>query len=253
MAGVVRFRDGGVEAEIVGATPGAFAGAADRATGVADLPDTTAAAISVAFPEGWVRDYLDQLAKVLGGGQSVDDALAQAEAETGLELPEDAETLLGHGLSAALDASVDFQTLLTSPDPTQVPAGVRVEGDPARITAVVEKLKASLGPEADLLVVKGGDGAVGVGLDEAYVDRLLENGTLGETDAFRGAVPDADVANSVLFVNFDAGDGWAERLTDQLSGGDPGARANVAPLDALGVSGWAEDGVVHGLVRLTTD
>lgn len=67
-------------------------------------------------------------------------------------------------------------------------------------------------------------------------------------------MPEADRAGSVLFVSFDAGDGWAEQVADLVSDGDPEVRRNVAPLDALGVSGWVgDDEVQHGLVRLTTD
>ena len=55
-------------------------------------------------------------------------------------------------------------------------------------------------------------------------------------------------------MNFDAGNGWAEQLADLLSDGDPEAKQNIAPLDALGISGWVDgDDVQHGLLRLTTD
>ena len=66
-------------------------------------------------------------------------------------------------------------------------------------------------------------------------------------------VPEADRATGSLYVNFDAGDGWAEQLADALSDGDAEARSNIAPLDALGVSGWSDGDVEHGLLRLTTD
>jgi hypothetical protein len=44
------------------------------------------------------------------------------------------------------------------------------------------------------------------------------------------------------------------RLGDLLSDHDPEVRADLAPLDALGMSSWQDkDGVQHGLVRLTTN
>jgi hypothetical protein len=67
-------------------------------------------------------------------------------------------------------------------------------------------------------------------------------------------VPHAGRASAVLFVNFDAGDGWADKLADLLSDGDPTAKANVAPLDAFGASSWVDGSKIqHSLLRLTTD
>ena len=57
------------------------------------------------------------------------------------------------------------------------------------------------------------------------------------------------MATSALFVGFDAGDGWVARL----AGDDAEARANLEPLDALGISAWRDGDVQHGLLRLTTD
>ena len=51
---------------------------------------------------------------------------AEGERATGLELPEDIETLLGDGISVSVDASADLQALTESPDPSQVPAGIRI-------------------------------------------------------------------------------------------------------------------------------
>jgi hypothetical protein len=62
-------------------------------------------------------------------------------------------------------------------------------------------------------------------------------------------VPDSDRATGALFVNFDAGGGWLEELAE----GDSEAAANLAPLDALGVSSWRDGEVQHGLLRVTTD
>lgn len=252
MAGVLRFRDGGVEAELVGqGLPGALDGFAGVGPGpVAELPDSTAVALSVGLPDGWLQRYLDTMNET-AGQDAVDQLLAEAEAATGLELPQDAETLLGDGLALTVDSSLDAGAMA---DPAALPVGLRIEGDPQRIMPVLDKLRASLGPAGDMLEVQEGDGALALGLDPAYLDRLLAGGDLGQSDAFTRAVPQADKASGVVFVDFDAGDGWAQRLAETLSGGDPEARANVAPLDALGISGWVDDGdVAHGLFRLTTD
>jgi hypothetical protein len=253
-AGVVRFHDGGVEAEFVGGglpkslAPKTGAAGADTAT----LPATTGAALSLAFRRGAVEDSMQSMADMLG--TSVADLKAEAEAQTGLELPEDAQTLLGDGVSLSVDSSADLKPLMSGSDPSSLPFGLRIKGDPAAITAVVDKLKSAVGPEADSLVTKSGDGVVALGLNQDYVDKLSAGGKLGDERSFQSVVPEADKASAVFYVNFDAGNGWAGRLAGQLSDGDPSVTENVAPLDALGFSAWADsDGVQHALLRLTTD
>jgi hypothetical protein len=255
MAGVVRFSHGALEAEFVGqGLPGSLASAGDGSgPGITKLPTTTAAAVSVTFRRGWLERYLHSLSRLLGDGVSVHDLLAQGEAATGLRLPQDAETLLGNGVTVSLDGA-DLPALTRSPDPRAVPAAVRIDGDPTRITAIIDKLRPLAGPAADSVVVRTGPGVVGLGLDEGYVNLVVKDGGLGDSPVFRAVVPDAARASTVLYVNLDAGHGWAEQLGDLISNGDPKVKANLAPLAALGVSSWADnDQVQHGLARLTTN
>jgi hypothetical protein len=253
-AGVLRFSDGAVEAEFSakGLPKGAGGSAAQGGPDVSTLPGTTAAVLSVALRDGWLDSFTEGLRSSLGS--DYDQMLAQGEQATGLQLPEDIETLLGDGVSLSVDAGTDLKALTESPDPSKVPAGLRIQGDPAKITPIIDKLKAAAGPSGDLVKVASGDGVVAVGLDQAYVSQLLAKGNLGGVSAFDDVVPEPDRANAVVFVNFDAGSGWAEQLADLVSDGDPEAKQNVAPLDALGISGWMDgDDVQHGLVRLSTD
>jgi Protein of unknown function (DUF3352) len=253
-AGVVRFADGAVEAEFSAqGLPESVAGAG-AGSDLATLPGSTAAAFAVAFRDGWVQDYLDQLQGALGDGESSGDILTQAEQATGLQLPEDLETLLGDGVTVSVDAGVDLRALSESPDPTDVPLGMRIHGDPAAIVPIIDKLKKAAGPEADVVNVASADGVVTVALDPAYGRRLLQDGDLGSSASLAEVVPEADRASGAFFLDFDAGDGWSERLADLLSDGDADVRADVAPLDALGLSSWTDDDdVQHGLLRLTTD
>ena len=109
--------------------------------------------------------------------------LAEAEAETGLTLPEDLQTLLGDGLSVAVDSSVDLGAMASGSgdvDPADLPVGVRIVGDPDEITGVLDKVEAALGPVLGPIVVEEGDGVVAFGLDADYVATLAEDGSLGE-------------------------------------------------------------------------
>jgi hypothetical protein len=268
-AAVVRFHDGAVEVELadkgldglgglgslaaVGGTADAPAAGGLNGPDVRTLPATTAAMLSMSLPHGWLDPYVAQLKGMLGA-RAFDRMVSRAERRTGLHLPEDVGTLLGDGVSISVDSSADLPQLAGSPDPAAVPAGIRIKGDPAMITAVLDRLKAAAGPGADVVrVADNGTDLVSVGCDPDYVHRLLEKGHLGSTRAFQDAVPDADKAGSVLFVDFDAGHGWSGRLADLVSHRDRDVRANIAPLEALGISGWADGaGVEHTRLRLTT-
>jgi hypothetical protein len=248
-AGVVRFKGGAVEAELSSKGLGS-AVAATTGTGpdVRTLPGTTAAALSVSLRSGW----LDSLG--LNDDKGFADLMRQGEAATGLQLPGDVETLLGSGFDVSIDSSADFATLTSSPDPTKLPFGIRIKGDPTKIKAVIAKLQAAAGPSGDVLTVASSGDLVAVGTDPAYVKSLLAKGDLGDSTAFTRVVPDAGRSSGTLFVDFDAGNGWAERLADALSDGDKQVVDNIKPLDAFGTSGWQDsDGVQHALIRLTTD
>lgn len=256
LAGVVRFRDGAVEAEMAaGGLPSGFAGAGDAVVGISDLPASTGAAFGFAVPEGWLQEYLEMMGEI--GGIPLEQMLAEGEAATGLELPEDIETLLGESVSLAVDSELDAEAVIASADPSTVPAGVRVVGDPAEILPVVDKIKAAVGPDADMLHVMEGDGAVAFGVNRDYVATLAGDGGLGDIASFRDVVPEAERATGVLYVDFAAGDMWVQRLVEEFSramGGqaEPEVEENMAALGALGVSSWVDEDVQRGLFRLTT-
>lgn len=257
-AAVIRFEDGAVEAEFAGKGMPAGVTSLSRSGGtpITDLPASTGIALGAGLSEGWLQDLLASIPEEKG--MSVEDMLREAEAASGLELPQDAETLLGDGFALAVDADVDLEQLMRAPDPTKIPVGIRVDGDPGKILPIVEKIKAKVGPPARMLVVESGDGVVAFGTNPAYTSTLLDDGSLGDDESFRNVVPEAGSANLVFYVNFDAGDGWAESLARSLADssgeGKSTATENVAPLDALGASGWVDsDDVQRGLFRLTTD
>ena len=77
---------------------------------------------------------------------------------------------------------------------------------------------------------------------------LLEDGGLGDTDAFQNVVREAEQASAIFYVNFDAGD-WLTSLAE----GDQEMTDNLEPLQGLGFSTWTTDEGAHAIFRLTTD
>jgi hypothetical protein len=261
MALTVRFDDGAVEAEFAGAGVPSGISSSEGVAGpsLADLPASTGAALSIGLPDGWIDDWFDSMNGFLGSGESTEQMWAEAEKETGLALPEDIETLLGDGLSVSFDADADLEALFDSEDLTKLPVGLRISGDSTEILAVIDKIKAAFGPDADVVLASASDDGVAVGTNPDYVRALVDGGSLGDEASFKEVVPNADEATGALYVNFDAGSGWAEELVDDLAGAgydekpDSSARDNVAPLDALGVSTWTDGDLQRGTFRLTTD
>lgn len=272
MAAVVRFADGAVEAEFAASgLPEGYSPKEAAGTAIGELPDTTGLAFALAFPDDWLEGYLESMATMTGEDMSLDEMWAEGERATGLTLPEDLETLLGDSVSVAVDASMDSEVFM-APDPSGVPAGIRISGDPAEIMPVVDKIKEAMGPDAELMKVEQGDGAVALGFGQEYVAELAGKGSLADDPVFQGVVPEPDKAGGVFFLSFDAGDSWVERLTTEavasFEAAAPGMgpndsadtsdvetkiQENMEALEAFGVSSWIDGEVQRGLLRLTTD
>lgn len=258
MAAVVRFADGAMEAEFASAAmPEDFSWAAspDKATRAGDLPADTAGVYSVAFPDGWLDGYLETMGTMLGEQVPLDQVVAELEAQIGLSIPEDVEALVGESLSLAVSRDLDLEA--AEHDPAAVPAGLRITGDTAEITGVLDKIRASLGPDGDMMVVEEGDGVVAVGLDADYAAGLVGTGTLGDEARFQDAVPDADRSAAVMYLDLDAVHAWVEQGMALGDGPDAEGREvldNLEPFTAFGVGTWMDDdGSSHGRFRVTTD
>ena len=252
-AATVRFDDGAVEVEYAMSNYNEdmtrFMDSEEGVDMISALPEDTVAAFGFALEEGWAQAILDYV-KTLAPDESasIDDQLAQFESETGLAFPEDIETLLGDGVTVSMGSGLDPDAVANG-GPGEVPAGIRIKGDADEIQAVLDKISAQAGPEAaELLQVTEGDGYAVLALAEDYRSALEGGGSLGDSAAYSEVV-EADEAQSVLFVNFNADDDWLVRLAGDM----PEVSENLEPLAALGVSGWVDDEVVHGLVKLTTD
>jgi uncharacterized protein DUF3352 len=250
MAATIRFDGGAVELEFAG-DPGAKQQAlfgTDRGDDVVStLPADTAAALGVGFDEGWFSSLIDQMASS-GGEQSPAELMASLAKESGLDLPADAETLAGDSLAVSVGSDIDPEAIFNSADGSDLPVAVTVHGNSDAIEGVLDKIRRQLGTGQELVGTDTDGELIAVGPNADYRAKVLANGGLGDTDAFKSVVPNAADASGLLFVNFDAGD-WLVNL----AGGDQQLVDNLQPLEGLGVSSWHEDDAAHALVRLTTN
>lgn len=249
-AATVRFDDGALEVEMASSNyqqdlTKSFLGEAGVEM-VEGLPDDTVAAFGLGLGEGWAQSMLDYIESSSAGAMDIDELIAEAEAETGLDLPADLETLLGEGVAVAVGSGIDPDAIVNG-GPGEAPFGVKIKGDAQEIQAVLDKVKDLAGPEAaPYLEVTAGDGYAVLATNDEYRAALEAGGSLGDTAAYDEVIEDD--AASVLFVNFDSDD-WLARLSED----EPEISENLEPLSAVGVSGWVDGDVVHGVYKVTTD
>ncbi len=252
-AATVRFNDGSVEVEYAMSNyqkdMTKFLDSKEGVDLVAGLPEDTVAALGFSLDKGWAQAVLDYVKSTAPDqSDSIDEQLAQFENETGLAFPEDVETLLGEGMTISLGSGIDPDAIANG-GPGEIPAGIRIKGDPAAIQAVLDKIAAQAGPDvAPYLQVTGSDDVAVLALQDDYRSTLESGGDLGGTDDYSKVVA-GDDAQTVLYVNFDADDDWLVRVTKDM----PEVSKNVEPLSAFGISGWVAGDVIHGMVKLTTD
>lgn len=247
LAGSVRFAGGGMELAMASGGLSQYSGDARVGDDVAALPDDTAIALGIGIPDDFAELIVDGL------GSSSDDLVTEAEQETGMDLPEDLQTLLGEAVTVSLGGDVP-----DSPDAIEdlgnVPAGVLVHGDADRIEEIVAKIEDHLGMSlSDIpLVLESSGDKVALATSKEYAEQLLDSGDLGSEDGFRDVVPEARKASQVVYLDFDSP--WREFLTDLVAEEDGGeADDNTRPLKSFGISSWQDGEVSHQLVKVTTD
>ncbi|MFC6285623.1 hypothetical protein ACFP3Q_00615 [Nocardioides sp. GCM10027113] len=251
MAVSVRFDDGALEVEAaVDAAMSEGFYAEEGADVVTTLPSDTVVAVGAGLADGWLQTWLDQFAAGAGGGMSVDDLLAMAEAETGLALPEDIETLFGDSAAFALGGDFDPEAFFASSDGSDIPFGFKVQGDPPAVEGVLGKLQTAIAAEGGPEIASESEGdTIAFGFNADYVSSLAGDGGLGDTDTFQNVVREADRAVAIFFLDFDGSDNWLA----ELASGDPEAQENLEPLEGLGISGWIDGDTAHSMLRVTTD
>jgi hypothetical protein len=246
LGGTVRFAGGGMELAVAGSGIQQIRSLATVGSQIGDLPADTAAALGFGVDPDFAQRMLDQMV-------NTEDPLSDIEQDTGLDLPGDLQTLLGRAVTFSLggDAPASVDDVENIED---VPAGLVIHGDADRITGVITKLEDHFDLHlADVpLVVDSSTDRVVVATSKDYASELLSAGSLGSKDGFRSAVPDADRATGVLYVDFDST--WRDALVHLADGADRDeAEANTAPLRSLGLTTWQDGKVSHALLKLGTD
>lgn len=256
LAGTVRFADGGMELAVAASGLAQFGSEASVGKQIGALPADSALAVGFAVPDDYGTDLIEQF--TCGDDSDGPDLVAEAEEATGLDLPDDLNTLLGTALTLSIggDAPADLADI---EGPGDLPVGLALHGDAPAIEDIIAKIEETLGTtlEDEIGVgTKSSDSLVVLSPSEEYADALLGSGGLGEADAFREAVPEADRSSAVFYLDF--GSDWREALLDLAR--DEGVSSsdlkitdeNTSPLKSLGISSWVEGDANHFLLKLST-
>jgi hypothetical protein len=256
LAGTIRFAGGGMELSFAAGGLGKVAPTTAVGKQVAALPADTVLALGFGVPKNVAENFTEGFKS--GAGDSSGDALQFVEDQVGLTLPEDLQTLLGDALTLSVggDAPRDLADIEGFED---IPVGLVIHGDAAKIKAVISKIERHTGFDlADIpIVVAGDDDRVVLSPSKDYAQELSRTGSLGSKAGFTSAVPQAEKSTVVAYLDFDSS--WRETLL--RFAGDDGAsaqdvrtaRENTEPLRSLGISSWLDGDVNHVLVKVATD
>lgn len=225
------------------------------------LPSTTALAFGFANGSEYIEKQWDTLLDMARGGPgmqgpfgSPQGMIRMLERRLGLEMPADLQTLVGDNFTMAFDAGgLDGRSMMGG-DLSRLKLGARVATDAAEFRRVVRALEGAArraGVPLRLAMQDTDEGVVAAS-NPKYAAALADTGPLSDTVAFSQAVPDADEAHGVLFVNFDAFEDTVLGMLPPVPGGGPAEVVeNVTKIRALGVSGTIHDGYSDGAMRIT--
>lgn len=243
-AAQVRFVDGAMELEVAGGL--ADSEVLEGAGGAADLVSSLPSGTVFAAATGISQDALEQAQEELTEG--AEDLLGGFLGPVEVDLP----ALLGDAVALVVGPDLDIDGL-SAGTTTDIPVALLSTGELAAAEEAAAEVGEVLGAFLGVVPeVAGEDGRVVLGLDESWVDELAEeDGGLGEDDRFGAAVPDAEGADSLLFIDADA---LVELVGETVPDSDDDeVLANLEPLQALGLSSTFDDGTLRFVLRVTTD
>ncbi|GHH67950.1 hypothetical protein GCM10017673_15790 [Streptosporangium violaceochromogenes] len=233
VAGALRFD--GDYVELAGVTRGAQALTTGdpEVSKIGALPASTVGAVSVSGLGEAIGKQWTQLMKSAeqSGAGSFQQFADQAQQKYGLALPADLTTLIGKNITLAVDAN--------GLDGDQPRVGARLTTDPAKAQEVVGKIErflADSGTVTPQIAKVPGDDFLVLASSQEYAAELAKDGTLGEDEGFKLAVPDADKATFAAYVDLDK----IERFyLANLQGEE---QASLKVLRAVGISGTQSGG-----------
>jgi hypothetical protein len=199
--------------------------------GVADLPSGTLAAFGL-------DGAGEQVTSSWASSKEFTQDLEGAERELGVSLPEDLTAALGDRATFAYGGRESEGVFKVA---------LRTSGDPAAVGRFVTGMNRDSDLRSDDFRLHQGsaDGDPVVATTEAYA-RELAGGGLGDQQSFRDAVPGAEDARAVLYVDM------AGMLKEHGGHLDAKKRAQYEPFSALGVTTRGEGRNAEFTVRLTT-
>ena len=205
MAVTVRFSDGAIEVEAAGDSSlggTTFLSGGATADVVQSLPSDTGAVLGLGFKQRLVRRHRSTTSRPTPA-QTPDELLSQLSDMTGLDLPADAETLAGDSAALALGSDFDPESFFSSDDGSDIPIALKIKGDPDEIEKVLDKLRDTAGPQANVLESDADGDTIVIGPNADYRADVLKDGGLGDNDVFKDVVREADQAQTILFVDVD--------------------------------------------------
>lgn len=217
---------------------------------IEELPGTTLGAFSMSQGGDLVDRYWGQLesfADQLEPG-GFDRGVSEFEQESGLLLPEDLRTLLGDNITAALDgAALDLEAISSPEDLADIGFGVRFSSDPVAMQDVLDRVQEKInaaGSDFEFITHETEDGIV-VATNAEFAQTLAATGDLGDSDAFTIAVPEAQEAVSVFYLDLDK----AYDVVTEIA--DAEALSVLEPMRSFGVTiRPGDDGYTEATVRL---
>ena len=219
VAGALRFD--GADLEIVG-----------RVTALTDPPKTATGTGIERLPEGSLvgiglagGDALAEqaVAALTAAGSPLASGLDEFTRESGITLPDDLAALLGS------QTSVAFGGLDDGGQPNLALLTTSARNDVQRIVDKLDEAGLS-SPTGTPLSVTGVDGRTVVALSDSYAASVAKHTGLGQSDAFKAAVPDAAKAQLAAYVDIA---GLVSSMGQDMSDAD---RADIAAFRALGLS-----------------
>ncbi len=233
----------GPHLELAGRSNGLKQGLSSTAkSSIGDLPADSVAAFGITGLDGYVKTYfpqVEQQLKAIVGETSWQQGLDDFRQQTGLSVPDDLAAALGSDLTVVMGPGESGDGVPN--------LAVRTNGDRTKVKAFVDSLQGpSMGPSGPGLVTKEAGDKTVVALDQGYADAVASGTGLGDSDAFKNAVPDADKGSVVAYVNIDQ---IVQRFGDDMSEDD---KKSFKDLSSVGFSAWGDGTSADFRLRVTT-